>query len=275
MSLALALSSFSVQVAVTSHGAVSYRRAGVGPMLVLLHGIGSASGSWLRQLQGLQASHTLLAWDAPGYGASTALPVEQPTARDYGVQVWRWLDSLGLDGRPVTLVGHSLGALMAAAAAAVAPTRVARLVLLSPAQGYGQAIAELRERKLRDRLQVLETWGPTGMAQRRGAAMLSPAADASLVEFVQTIMAQIHPAGYTQAARMLAGADLASELEPLHCPVLIASGAADTITPAPGCESLALRLGHPYRSLGAVGHACALEASDAVIQILTNKKETA
>lgn len=275
MSLARSLLSYPPQQVLTPLGAVSYRRAGAGPVLVLLHGIGSASGNWLRQLQGLQASHTVLAWDAPGYGQSAALPTAEPTARDYGAQVWRWLDALDLNDSPLTLAGHSLGALMAAAAAAMAPTRVARLVLLSPAHGYGLASAELREGKLRQRLDALNALGATGLAQRRAAAMLSPDADSSLVEFVKTIMAQIHPAGYAQAAHMLAHADLASELARLRCPVLIASGAADSITPAPGCESLALRLGHPYRSLGAVGHACALEASEAVIQILMNKKETA
>jgi pimeloyl-ACP methyl ester carboxylesterase len=251
---------------------VSYRRAGSGPVLVLLHGIGSASASWLCQLQQLQATHCVLAWDAPGYGESSPLPMAQPAALDYGAQVWDWLDALGLDRGPLTLVGHSLGALMAAAAASLAPARVARLVLLSPAQGYGQASTELRESKLRDRLQALELLGPKGMAQQRGAAMLSPGADASLVTFVQANMALIHPGGYTQAAHMLAGADLARELQGLSCPVLIASGSADTITPAVGCEALAQRLGCDYRTLGPVGHACALEAADAVNKILINKE---
>jgi pimeloyl-ACP methyl ester carboxylesterase len=256
----------------TAGGAIGFRRAGAGPVLVLLHGIGSGSGSWLRQMAQLQGAHTVLAWDAPGYGASQALPMAEPDAQDYGRRVWQWLAALDLPPAPLTLVGHSLGALMAAAAASQQPERVKRLVLLAPAQGYGKADAALREGKLRERLNTLQTLGPQGMAGRRGAAMLSPSADAALVDYVMTLMAQIDPAGYTQAARMLAGADLASLLHQLRCPVTIASGSADTITPAAACESLACQAGVPYVSLGPVGHACALEAADQVNRLLEHQE---
>jgi len=51
---------------------ISYREAGAGPALVLLHGIGSSSASWLFQLESL-AGYRLIAWDAPGYGGSAFL----------------------------------------------------------------------------------------------------------------------------------------------------------------------------------------------------------
>jgi len=162
---------------------------------------------------------------------------------------------------PLTLVGHSLGALMAARAALLAPARVARLVLLAPAQGYANADAALREKKLRDRLAALEQLGPAGMARQRAGAMLSAHASAGQIAFVEQVMAAIRPAGYTQAARMLAGGDLAADLRALHCPVTVASGSADTITPADGCRALALAVGARYESLGEVGHSCALEAA--------------
>lgn len=254
--------------AATAGGAIGYRRAGAGAPLVLLHGIGSGSGSWVRQLESLSSSFDVMAWDAPGYGASTPVPASRPAAQDYGRRVWQWLDALGVQG-PVTLAGHSLGAIMASAAAALEPGRVARLVLLSPAQGYGAASAEVREGKRSDRLNTLNTLGPQGMAQRRGAAMLSPAAPASLVAYVQSIMAQVIPAGYTQATHLLADADLASLLREVRCPVTVACGDADGITPPAGCQALAQAAGLPYVSLGAAGHACALEVPEAVNAVLT------
>lgn len=263
---------FPVQRVATPGGAIAYRRAGQGPVRVLLHGIGSASGSWLRQLEALKAAHTVLAWEAPGYGGSEPLPMDQPQAQDYGRRVWQWLDALDLPAAPLTLVGHSLGALMAAAAAGQRPERVQRLVLLSPALGYGQAEPALRESKLADRLANLRELGPQGMADKRGAAMLSPTADPALVAYVKQLMAQIDPAGYTQAARMLAGADLAGLLGAWRGPLLVASGAADTITPAPACEALARQAGAPYVSLGPVGHACALEAADLINRLLEREE---
>ncbi len=259
----------------TALGRISYRCAGApgeGEPLVLLHGIGSGSGSWVRQLEAFGSTHHVLAWDAPGYGESQPLPMAQPRAQDYAQRMWAWLDALGAL-QPVTLVGHSLGALMAAAAAGLQPLRVARLVLLSPAQGYGRAPAGVREARLRDRLDNLAALGPGGMADKRGAAMLSGQAPPELVAYVKAIMAQVIPAGYTQATHMLSNSDLAGLLSQVRCPVTVASGAADTITPPDGCEAVARAAQAPYVSLGGAGHACALEAAGAVNALFKQVRE--
>ncbi len=246
-------------------------RAGDRVTHVLLHGIGSASGSWLAQLQQAAscvspASH-VLAWDAPGYGASTALPMAAPLAADYATRLWGWLDALQV-AAPVTLVGHSLGALMAAAAARLRAQRVAQLVLLAPAAGYATASTALREKKLADRLANLARLGPAGMAQARASAMLTPDATDEQRAFVQHVMAQIDPGGYIQAARMLAGGDLLSDLRAVSCAVQVASGDADTVTPPQGCRDLARGANAPYRSLGPVGHSCPLQAAEQVNRLL-------
>lgn len=246
---------------------VAYREAGKATKVthVLLHGIGSASGSWALQLQCAQESPQVrvVAWDAPGYGESTPLAAEAPDASDYASRLWAWLDALDVRG-PVTLVGHSLGALMVARAALHQAQRVHRLVLLSPARGYGNASEEERRHKLNDRLSQLERLGPEGMAQARGAAMLSPAAGAELVQAVRETMARIHVGGYTQAARLLSQGDLETDLRQVACQVQVASGSADTITPAMACQGVARAIGQDRIDLGPVGHACPLEAADAV-----------
>lgn len=269
-----ALPSEAVQV--TPDACVQFRRvrgdgASARVTHVLLHGIGSASGSWLAQLQqaqtcGQPASH-VLAWDAPGYGTSTALPMYTPQAADYSARLWAWLDALQVP-ESVTLVGHSLGALMAAAAARAQPQRVAKLVLLAPAAGYGKAAAALREKKLSDRLANLARLGPAGMAQARASAMLAGDATADQLDFVQHVMAQIDPAGYAQAAQMLSGGDLLSDLVAVSCPIQIASGDADTVTPPQACRDLARDAGAPYLSLGPVGHSCPLQAAAQVNSLL-------
>lgn len=260
--------------ATATAGRVQFRRAcspgnAGGITHVLLHGIGSASASWLAQL--LQVSNTakpashVLAWDAPGYGDSDALPMEAPRAADYAARLWAWLDALDADTQaPLTLVGHSLGALVAASAAVQRPGRVRRLVLLAPAQGYASADPQVREKKLSDRLANLAHWGPAGMAKKRAGLMLSPEAGAEQIAFVEHVMAGIRPHGYTQAARMLAGGRLAADLARVASPVIIASGSADTVTPSDGCEALARSIHAPYVSLGVVGHSCALEAAPGV-----------
>ncbi len=281
--LLLRLQQFPVRHATTPLGQIAYRQSGAAAHAthLMLHGIGSSSGNWLAQLEAaaLNPAFCLLAWDAPGYGSSDALPMDAPNAADYAQRLWAWLDAMdaarSVVASPITLVGHSLGCLMAASAARQSPHRVKHLILLAPAQGYARAQADERDKKLQDRLDTLARLGPAGMAQARGAAMLSPSASADQVAFVQQAMAQINPAGYTQAARMLAGADLLSDLShiadgaaPATIPVWVASSSADTITPPAGCEQVAAHINAPYTSLGAVGHACAVEAADEVTRFI-------
>ncbi|RAF14428.1 alpha/beta fold hydrolase, partial [Burkholderia multivorans] len=64
--------------------------------VVLLHGIGSGAASWVRQLDALGASRRVLAWDAPGYGASTPVHGASPSAVDYAASLDAWLDALGI-----------------------------------------------------------------------------------------------------------------------------------------------------------------------------------
>ena len=61
----------------------SYLDRGHGTAVVLLHGIGSAARSFDRQISHLSPHWRVVAWDAPGYGGSSDLPMEHPTASDY------------------------------------------------------------------------------------------------------------------------------------------------------------------------------------------------
>ena len=138
---------FAPRVAMLGEQQLQFRESGHGASIthVLLHGIGSGSASWVQQLDVVADASALrvLAWDAPGYAGSSALSPAEPTATDYAQQLWAWLDVLGCH-TPIVLVGHSLGALMAASAAALQPARIARLVLLSPARGYAATPAAER-----------------------------------------------------------------------------------------------------------------------------------
>src|SRR5437764_6994324 len=61
---------------------IHYESSGQGFPLVLLHGIGSSSRSWRRQLDALSSGFKVVAWDAPGYGGSSN-PDGKPSMRFY------------------------------------------------------------------------------------------------------------------------------------------------------------------------------------------------
>ena len=248
---------------------------------VLLHGIGSGSASWVHQLQYARAhawvkdeGHSLgevLAWDAPGYALSTPLQNSEPTPQEYAQQFWAWIDALE-DQNPerfdLTLVGHSLGCLMATAAQAMRPERVKRLVLLSPAIGYGAATQEVRNSKRDERLKNLNLLGPSGMAEKRGHAMLHAPLPGELLDYVKFIMAQVIPQGYAQATHMLSNADLLKELEPVSCALSVASGDQDVITPLASCQSVAAKKNVPHQVFPGAGHACHLQSHAQVTELI-------
>jgi pimeloyl-ACP methyl ester carboxylesterase len=243
----------------TARGIVSYREAGTGPALCLLHGVGNQSGSWVRQLQALGDRFRTIAWDAPGYGESDRLAPDSPAAADYADSLAALLDALGI-ARAV-LVGSSLGALMAGAFAANRPERTAGLLLLNPAGGYGLADPKEREERLATRLDRLARLGPDGLAREPSPGMLSPAASAEARALAAWSTARIRPDGYTQAARMLANGRLVEDAARYSGPVLVVAGSADTITPPAGCERIARAFPRAtYRILEGLAHLSYLDA---------------
>ena len=120
----------------TSDGDVSVRIAGAGPDVILLHGIGSGSGSWIYQLAGLSSRYRITAWDAPGYGASIPVSGDAASVDDYVARLAALVDALSLDR--FLLVGHSLGALIDGRYAALYPQSLRGLILADPAAGHAR-----------------------------------------------------------------------------------------------------------------------------------------
>lgn len=100
--------------------------AGAAPLLFLHSETGLSTGAYL---DALAASRRVIAPRLPGYGDSTGLE-HLDDIIDLVFYELDLLDALGLAQADV--VGHSLGGMVAAELAALAPHRVRRLVLASP-----------------------------------------------------------------------------------------------------------------------------------------------
>ena len=101
---------------------------GIAPVLVLIHGLGDEADSWRRLIPLLCSSgFRVLALDLPGFGRSVA-----PGRISLSGHTEAVLGLIGAvcAGNPVVLVGNSLGAAVAEAAAARAPEQVRALVLI-------------------------------------------------------------------------------------------------------------------------------------------------
>jgi pimeloyl-ACP methyl ester carboxylesterase len=105
----------------------AYVKAGSGPALLLLHGLGCDHRTWLPVLDSLSRRYTVIAPDLLGHGSS-----DKPRA-DYSVGGFAngmrdLLTVLGVDR--VTVVGHSFGGGVAMQFAYQFPERTERLVLV-------------------------------------------------------------------------------------------------------------------------------------------------
>jgi len=244
----------------TSKG-ISYRETGSGQALVLLHGIGSQSASWLNQLETLKG-YRLIAWDAPGYGDSEFLKIERPKAADYAGALHAFLDRLLL--KDVVIVGNSLGCLMAGAYGAAHPERVRSMILLSPAAGSAGD-----ESKQRERLKQFEELGPEGLAEKRSPTLVGKASPRDAVELMAWTQRRIRPPGYRQAVHCLTHGRLAEDARKFPKKVLVACGTEDIVTPEAGCKAVAAAFPRAeYRSLPGLGHVPHIEAPEAVNELI-------
>jgi pimeloyl-ACP methyl ester carboxylesterase len=122
------------------------------PPVLAIHGITSTSRTWLATARCLDDRAALIAVDLRGRGASSALPGPvglEAHARD----MLAVLDAAGL--RRAVVVGHSLGAYVAARLAVRHPDRVAHLVLVDGGLAIPQSVGAEPERFVQDFL------GPT------------------------------------------------------------------------------------------------------------------
>jgi pimeloyl-ACP methyl ester carboxylesterase len=210
-------------VASTNFGGsfVHYEIAGNGFPIILLHGIGSNSKSWRRQLDAFSSRYQVIAWDAPGFGRSEDLTVETPSIRAFADSLKELFDSLSL--KSAVVLGHSLGGLIAQEFYRVYPDCVRGLILADTTQG--------RSGNLDERLRMIRTMEPEELARKRAPHLLSKNASAELVEEAVTIMSEVRRPGYEFAAIAIANADLRGILDNIRVPLLMIWGADDEITP--------------------------------------------
>jgi pyruvate dehydrogenase E2 component (dihydrolipoamide acetyltransferase) len=115
------------------------RTAGEGTPIVLLHGFGADLNSWLFNLDALSSAAPVIAFDLPGHGASSK-DVGDGSLATFAGAVAGALAALGV--QRAHLVGHSLGAAVAARLALDRSDLCASLTLIAPAGLPGSTVSE-------------------------------------------------------------------------------------------------------------------------------------
>jgi pimeloyl-ACP methyl ester carboxylesterase len=238
-------------------------RYGDGPAVVLLHGQPGSRADWRRVVPLLEADHTVLVPDRPGYGATAGPAAGFVSNADETV---RLLDAERID--TAVFVGYSWSGGVALAAATRHARRVSGLVLVAsvrPGEPLGWG----------DRLLAVPAFGEVF-----GALTIGVVGSLVRMKPVQDLLDRRLSRSAREAARVVAGATggsggarvwrsfaaeqryllseldaLAGEVKEIAAPTVVLSGGADHVVPAAAGARLAASIpGAGYRLIPGANH---------------------
>lgn len=203
------------------------------PKALLLHGIGGSAASFEAQFEAFGAVRRVLAWDAPGYGAS-ADPEAAPGLAGFAAAAAGLLQG----GAPADVVGVSWGGVIATRLALAYPELVRSLVLADSTRGSGRTPAG--RAGMARRSAALSAEGAGAFAAERGPNLLSKGANPALVaRVVANMAASVRQPGYGFATSSMAETDHSAVLAGLLVPTLVLVGEQDTVTGVAESRALA------------------------------------
>jgi pimeloyl-ACP methyl ester carboxylesterase len=240
---------------------IAYERAGTGPPLVLLHGyVGDGPTTWRGQLEALSDEFTVIAWDAPGAGASTD-PPESFGISGYAEALAGFITRLGL--RSPHVAGLSFGGILALALSGRHPGIPRTLILASATAGWsGSLPADMATQRLQQAMALSEL-SPVEFVGTLLPTMFSEGTPPELVDAFAASMSAFHPTGFRAMAR--ASAESVRDVLPrVHVPTLLVYGDQDVRAPLPVAEDLQAAIaGSSLVVLPGAGHVCNIEAPEA------------
>ncbi|OCR23880.1 3-oxoadipate enol-lactonase [Pseudomonas syringae] len=203
----------------------SYLATGQGHPVVLIHGVGLNKEMWGGQVVGLAPHYQVIAYDMLGHGASPR-PAADTQLRGYAEQLEELLDHLGL--AQATVIGFSMGGLVARAFALHFPQRISGMVILNSVFNRS---AEQRAGVIARTSQAAEH-GPDANAAEALSRWFSreyQAANPAQIAAIRQVLADNDPQGYLTTYTLFATQDMyrAEDLGRIQVPTLIATGELD------------------------------------------------
>jgi len=204
---------------------IAFERRGWGPPLVLAHGGMIDHREWAAQLDGLSDAFTVVAWDAPGCGASSDPPgsFRMP---DYGRVLIGLIERLALD-RP-HLGGLSWGSTLALEVVRQRPDLPRSLVLTGAYAGWaGSLPPDEVEARLSGFLGDIERPPQAWMPAFLETLLTDDAPEAMRASLLATMADASRPTGLRPMLLAMAEADLRGVLPTIGVPTLLLYGERD------------------------------------------------
>ncbi|MCO7557321.1 alpha/beta fold hydrolase [Metapseudomonas otitidis] len=252
----------------------SYLATGQGQPVVLIHGVGLNKEMWGGQVVGLATQYRVIAYDMLGHGDS---PRPEPGTEllGYADQLRELLDHLGLT--QVTVIGFSMGGLVARAFALHYPQYLQGLVVLN---SVFNRTPEQRAGVIARTAQAAQH-GPDANAEAALSRWFSreyQAANPAQIAAIRQTLASNDPQGYLTTYELFATQDMyrADDLGNIRVPTLIATGELDPGSTPEMAEQLAQRIpGARTAVLAEQRHMMPVESPRLVNQLLLDFLATA
>ncbi|MDB5798575.1 MAG: Pimeloyl-ACP methyl ester carboxylesterase [Paucimonas sp.] len=238
------------------------------PAIVFIHGAQNDHSVWALQSRYFaHHGYAVLVPDLPAHGRSKGPPLGSVEAmRDWLLAL---MDAAGL--QQATLVGHSMGALVALETAAHAPGRVHKLALLAvawPMKVSPTLLRDALENQPRATMAV-NIWSHSTLAPKPsspGPGFWVPGMSQRLMEHVTASSSE--PVFHTDfvACDSYAGGENAARA--LACPALFVLGSSDMMTPPKAAAGLRQALPQAEVVMLPCGHNMMAEQPDAVLDSL-------
>ena len=255
----------------------AFTMLGSGPTVLMLHGIGGGHLAFAPQVEALASQgYRAVAWDMPGYGRSA--PIEPYTFKGLAQSCIALIEALvagGSDQHAVrargglTLLGHSMGGMVAQEVVARRPDLVSKLVLCGTSSAFGrkpdgQSADDWQRNFVQSRTAPLDAG--QSMAELAHTLVPAMAGSAALPEGLKLAthcMSQVPATTYRHALEALVTFDRRSNLSSIHVPTLLIAGEHDRNAPPSVMKKMAEAIsGSTYLEMKGVGHLMNLEAPD-------------
>lgn len=242
---------------------VDYEDRSKGIPLLLIHGFPLHRGMWAPQIEGLAGAARLLAPDLRGFGKSDT-PAGPYGMEDFARDLDGLLGSLKIDR--AVLCGFSMGGYIAFAFHKLFAEKVAGMILLDT-----RAEADTEEGK-KKRVEMANSVRQRGIEFAVEAMLpkllgqVSQRYNPQLLHQVASMIRENKQAGLINAQHaMAARPDSLAYLPEIQCPVLIAVGDQDVLTPVPSSEAMASRIAKcELKIVRGAGHLASMEYPEQV-----------
>jgi pimeloyl-ACP methyl ester carboxylesterase len=206
-------------------GKLAYREMGSGFALFLLHGMNGSSKSWTQLFQELGSSFRVVAWDAPSFGRSDIFGDD---IFDYKNAAKALLHDLKIED--AIIIGHSMGGIIAAQLAADVDISVSGLVLSSSHLGFAYPKGEELIPRYANRLKFFSNnSAPKSYTLDRAKVSTPKGTSEGVINFLANVAEDLREESILDGGRMSQETDNREICSKIKVPVLVLSGAQDTI----------------------------------------------